>query len=581
MAKPFERFQRLAGLSLQHPWHLIWVTAAYLPCLGSMSVPLTGDQKVYISTAMEMRERGSWLKPMLFGEPSFYKPPFQYWATILGWEIAGFNLWGTLLPSVLCVLLTVWLLNEISRLLNEKRAFVSSGLWFAATLGAVTYGVTAQMEVYLCLFYAASWWAALKYLNADDWDRRRGKNAAPSDERRSVVRNLVNGPNGERNALWLYLAFAIAGLSSIVKSPLYSVFWVVGFLTFLLISGEWEMFRKRQLYLAWLLGIAVGSAWYLALFAGEGPRFWSDYVMRETWEKKGGNQSGPFGIWLALLYLAAPLTLLVLPSARALVRGRRSTPFLKFVVSWCLWPALFFTIYPYRVNTYLFLLVPALAVMVDWGYYTLGRTRAYRGFMWATGSALLLLLALMGFVFLRAGLLPLWICLGFFGAGTAALACAGLDRARGLAVSGLAAMLFFRLAAVHLGEQDVADLKAFIASQPQTQVAMLDEKKNIWHEIGLLSVGVTKPLVRLYDVDAAAMHIRQGGWLALSDEQAQAFLPEIQAKLSNDPRALQTRSWNRWKGRLKFPYKDVILNGRESVPGFAQMLKREFKLVGY
>ena len=64
----------------RHPGHLIWILPAYLPFLGKMSVPLTGDQKVYLSTALEMRESGSWLIPKLFGESSYYKPPLQYWA---------------------------------------------------------------------------------------------------------------------------------------------------------------------------------------------------------------------------------------------------------------------------------------------------------------------------------------------------------------------------------------------------------------------------------------------------------------------------------------------------------------------
>ena len=51
----------------RHPGHLIWILAAYVPLLWEMMIPFTGDQKTYIAIAMEMRERGEWLQPLLFG----------------------------------------------------------------------------------------------------------------------------------------------------------------------------------------------------------------------------------------------------------------------------------------------------------------------------------------------------------------------------------------------------------------------------------------------------------------------------------------------------------------------------------
>src|SRR3989338_3129366 len=70
-------YKGMANLLWRFPGYLVWAAAAYMIMAGSMSVPLTGDQKVYVSTAMEMREHGQWLQPLLFGEPSYYKPPFQ------------------------------------------------------------------------------------------------------------------------------------------------------------------------------------------------------------------------------------------------------------------------------------------------------------------------------------------------------------------------------------------------------------------------------------------------------------------------------------------------------------------------
>jgi 4-amino-4-deoxy-L-arabinose transferase-like glycosyltransferase len=538
----------------RHPGHLVWVAAAYFPLLGWMNVPLTGDQKVYLSTAMEMREAGSWLKPLLFGEGSYYKPPFQYWATLVGWELFGFNLWGALIPSVLCVLATAWFVGELAYLMRERRWFVNAGLWFAATLGTVTYGTTGQMEIYLCLFYAASWWAGLRFL------------AEPRESRRPG---------------WLYAAFAIAGLAAIVKSPLYSVFWVVGYLSYLIVSGEWELFSNKHLYRAWGIGIVVGAAWFVAILAVDGQRFWADYALRETWYKKGGNQSTFLSLWGALLYFCFPFTLMLIPAVRAMLRSRRTGEILRFVLCWSWLPAIFFSVYPYRIKPYLYLLVPALAVLVDWGYFRAGRTILHRSVTIGAGIFMLFILGGVAFVLARAELVPYWVCGGLAAAGLAGLVCAGADWMRGFALSGLAAIFFFRAAAGSLGEQDIAGLREAVASKPAAPVAMLDENRNIWHEVGLMAVGIGKPVRRLSNVDEVAEFVRAGGIVALTEEQAAGHLRTVQAKLlgKGDLRDLDVRAWKRWKVRARFPYRELVARGRRGVPDFENQVKREFSLV--
>ena len=549
---------RRSTVKLKHafwhfPGHLIWVVFAYLPFLGRLSVPLTGDQKLYIATAVEMRDHESWLKPLLFGQASYFKPPMQYWATLIGWKIFGFNLLGTLAPSVLCVVLTAWFLGEIATLLGERRWFVNAGLWFAATVGALTYGTTAQMEIYLCAFSAASWWAGLKFL------------AAPSET---------------RNWKWIYLAFALAGASALIKSPLYSIFWVTGFVTYLLISGEWLLFRQKHLYLANLLGMALGLSWYVTISLMDGQHFWAQYALRENFEKSSGNQGTVISLWWALLYWCFPLTLLVFPSLRAAFRGRRTASVLRFVICWC-WPAaVFFSLYPYRIKPYLFILVPALSVLVDWGYFRVGRTKFFRWSVKMTGALMFVLFLLLALVLFRAEIAPIWICEGLIVAGIMALICSQRDWMRGLILSGLASVFLFRAGGICLGEQDLAGLRASVASHPAAAVAMLDEDHGIWHEAGLLSVALEKPIARLQTADELSRFLQAGGLVALSDTQIAQFEPQIVKNLQSQKETrLLIQPWYRWKGRLKFPYKQLIFHGRSGVPDFDQLTHRQFEIL--
>jgi hypothetical protein len=537
----------MKGLLL-HPGYLIWILLAYLPFLGGVSVPLTGDQKVYLSTAMEMRERGSHLIPLLFGQSSYFKPPWQYWASIVGWSIFGFNFWGALVPSVVALVATAWFLGEIGVILGPKRAYLNAPLWFAAALGTITYGTTGQMEIWLVFFYAAAWWAGLRFL-------------AP--------------PFEERSWGWLYLAFALAGISALVKSPLYSVFLVAGYLSFLVVSGEWELFREKRLYLAWALGVVLGSIWYIYVIAVDRDRFWSHYVLQETWGKKAGNNSSFLSIWGALLYFCFPFTLLVVPGLRTILKGRRTGPVLRWIVCWSWAPAIFFSLYPYRIKPYLYILVPALALAVDWSYARLARRgRLFRGCLYASGVLVAWVLLVLAGVIARAELAPLPVAIGFALTAVLFFTLAFRQQMRALALTALLAVFLFRATAVSIGEQDIAGLKRFVAEHPGHEIVMLDEHHNIWHEIGYLSLGIGMPMHRVYDADEAAAALSSGHVLLLSDGQEQEFLPEIREKLGAAP--LARVDWPRWKVRGKFPFRALILKGRAGVPDFDERTHRHF-----
>ncbi|RYZ71653.1 MAG: hypothetical protein EOP09_04370 [Proteobacteria bacterium] len=537
----------------RHPGHLVWILFAYLPFLGRFGIPLTGDQKTYIAVAMEMREKGEWLRPLLFGEGNYLKPPFQYWMTLLGWKAFGFNLFGTFVPSVIALALTAWFLSEIASSLGERRWYVNSGLWFAATIGAMTYGTTAQMEIYVCLFYTAAWWAAMMYFRV----------------------NME-----ERSPAWLYLAFIIAGVSSLVKSPLYAVLWVLSFCIYGTIAGEWLLLKSKHLYLALAVGVAVGLAWFVVILGVDGDRFWDQYWIQEQVNKKGGNGSTIWNLWGPLFYMAFPFTLLAITAARALFLRRRSNSIITFLVAWCLPPAIFFSAYPYRTSVYLFILVPALAILVDWGCFRTNRTRT---FMWAsrgTGLLLFVALALAALALHRAEFIPVWLALALVFTGSAAVIVSWMGWMRVFAICSLGGILFFRIAAVEVVSGDTQRLVDAIAkSGSNGELAMLDEARNIWHEIGLVSVTLEKPMRRLYGLDDCVDLLKRGGLLILSDEEYERYHQTLKQFMNDQGLELVSEPWRRFKRRQRLPIREVLLDGRAAVPDFDDIITREFQIV--
>ncbi len=366
-----------------------------------------------------------------------------------------------------------------------------------------------------------------------------------------------------------------------MKSPLYSVLWVAGYLSYLVVSGEWDLFRRKHIWGAWLLGGLVGASWYLAVLAVDGQRFWSDYLIRETWAKNSGNGSTIGGFWLAMLYFCFPFTLLIIPALQVVWKKRRSGPMLNFLFAWSWAPALFFTFYPYRTRPYLYILVPVLAILVDQACFRVWHSKFLRATAWATGVLFALVLATVGFVLWRAELVSPLVSAGFVAIGALGAWAGVKGQMRGFVIAALGAVLLFRFSAVSIGETDLAGLRTAVKESPGVPVAMLDEKRNIWHELGLVSAALGKPVERLYDLDQAADALQQGRMVVLSDVQSAELLASLEAKLlgRSDLRSVEKREWWRWKGRLKFPFKELILHGRAGVPDFEEKTKRRFLIL--
>jgi hypothetical protein len=76
-----------------------------------------------------------------------------------------------------------------------------------------------------------------------------------------------------------------------------------------------------------------------------------------------------------------------------------------------------------------------------------------------------------------------------------------------------------RICAFSLGENDIRDLRLIVEKFPERKLAFLDVGRNIWHEVGLLSVAIGKPALRLYSQSEAQQALKKGAILVLSSEQ--------------------------------------------------------------
>ncbi len=590
---------RLRGIlqaCLQEP--ACWIGVLYAVGLRSASVALTGDEKVYISTAMEMRQTGSWLLPMLLGETSYFKPPFQYWMTLLSWKVLGFGLAGTYLPSILALTGTTFFLGRLQRLLFPQGAARSlAGVWFAGCFGTLTYGTSVQMEIWIVFFHTLMALLFCQFLVST------------------------------RRWPWFYALMTVAGVSAWVKSPLYSVFALASVWGYLLtckrvggqgLSLRW-LLRHPHFWVGQLLSLGVGLSWFAVAFRLDGVRFWHQYFATETWSKRGGNGSSALGMWCYFLTLSAPFSLLLFLPGLAWLRSRLSPPSrslarklpgvlasgpdqggelpegmlvraeapeqqqggLRFLAAFLTPPALFFSIFPYRTETYLYILLPFLALGMDHACQALiqqGNGIALWGVR-LNGALLLGLGLIAGGVFWQAGLvawplLLLWL---------AWLGCLGWSSWRGnwpvLASSTVGLMIAVRWAALALGEADLRTLREVVeASPPDAQVYYYDEGRNIWHEIGLLSVALGRPGLRVFSVQEAQVLLDQPGSSArvvFNASQADRVADLLQRSAQ-----LQAIPWKRWKRAFALPSAHHLSHlSDRTQPDWEQTHQRVYQIV--
>ena len=486
------------------------VALAILMCfyslfLWKMSVPMTGDQKVYLTVAMEMREKGDFLIPSLFGRPNFLKPPFQYWATLAGWRIFGFNLFGALLPSVLALIGSAFLVQRIS---GSKYWF--SSIFFGSTLASMTYGTTAQMEIWVVLFYLLAWMLALR----------------------------------ERHGL----ALMVVGAMAWIKGPLYSVLWVLGWGSYLCAQGRMRELMSWKLLAKIGFGIVIGLSWFMLAALKFPDEVIGIFFKRENIEKLNTPQGSALGLWLEFLATLLPLLPWLMISLldsgqRAKIWSRRG-----FYLSFGMIPALFFTFFPYRVGTYLYILTPLMVWFMSEQNLKLNKL----------GRFVLALVALIG-IFMSIFLFRLafgkWISVGlaFFGLASVVFWVVShfTVKVSWVALSSLMLVNAIRLGGVEIGNREIQALRSVLGNST-APLSYFMEREDIWHEVGLVSSALGHRVFLLREQREIGPWLESGGKVILSDDQVESGV------------GLSCQEWFRLKRRMKFPLRELILDGLSS-----------------
>jgi hypothetical protein len=268
-----------------------------------------------------------------------------------------------------------------------------------------------------------------------------------------------------------------------------------------------------------------------------------------------GNGSTAFQMWGAFIGASLP-TILFLPFvwARRIPKAQWT-----LLLAWTVPPAVFFSLFPYRTETYLFVLAPALALWLDFACVKKEPSRwSYRLITLVLLIAAMVLVYALGISRLLAPFSVTLVALFFVCASVLYI----FGNWRYAAFSAVFLVLGVRTGVHALGEKDTHELQAFLRSREHSEIVMLDPSRNIWHEWGWLALLSGNPGKRVATEEEFLAEVRAGK-VGIRDDG----LPLFQQP------GFQVRPWYRLKRRVQFPTQELLKNPKP------EQLLRRFEIV--
>jgi 4-amino-4-deoxy-L-arabinose transferase-like glycosyltransferase len=506
------------------------VLLATLPFLDLRVLRMAGDEKVYISTAVEMARQGNWFVQTLADEPNYFKGPFHYLAVRAGLAVFGNRLIAGTWINLALAILAGLAMHRLGRKRWGDKSGLLLGIATALNVGVFSHALASQMEVEVLAFYAFAT-AAL------------GLAASRGSEKPSF-----------KSDVWFWLA---AGIAAWIKSPLHSVLIGFGGLLFWLLNGELVSRLKRPgCWLAILAGVAAGIAAYVPILIFDYKNFYDTYILREQFEKANNNRTWDY-VMSPLLHFLLPWTFVILgaiarfvvaplPKRRSALKQKIDLPMIKLALGMALPTLLFWCTWTYKGQNYN---LPALPAILLFGWAT------FKGELprWALrGAGALGVLAFLFSAALISHFWPLPVWWSIFWPVLALLMMAVFSIAfllatdvRVLCAGAAAFFIAFGAMITPLGEREMRDIRAFIKKHPNVTLHYYNLEPSIWSEWGLLQLTLHQPIYGVHRTNYLAQAVRPGHAVLVPHEAA---LKVITDYWKNNPTTHEpiVTPWVRW-----------------------------------
>ncbi len=320
----------------------------WLSVLGGRSL-IGADEGRYASLALAMFDSGDWLTPRLNGLLYFEKPPLQYWAGALSYELFGVNAFAARLWPGLAGLAVVALVGYTADRLWGRRSGIAAFLIAASTTWISGNSHFLSLDAGLC--------AALTLTMC------------------SVLLAQHSGLASRRAGRWMLAAWFGISVGILAKG-------VVAVLipgATLVIHSLWRRDVDLWRHLRWRSGLVVvlivAVPWFV-LMSLRHPDFASFFFIHEHVDRFLTTEHHRTGSWW---YFVPFLLAGSLPWTAALpwlLKPCRDDFALSFLLVWAAFVFVFFSFSGSKLSSYILPMFPALALLAGRAFVT-GQPRAF------------------------------------------------------------------------------------------------------------------------------------------------------------------------------------------------------------
>lgn len=330
------------------------------------------DEGRYAEIPREMVASGDWVTPRLNDLTYFEKPPLQYWATAVAYEVFGQHQWTSRLWTALTGLAGVLLAWFTGTRLFGREA----GLYAALILGS------------------SSLYTLMSHINTLDMGVTffitLGIFSLLLAQKEVLIAHRRN---------WMLLAWAAMALAVLSKGLMGLILPGAALFLYTLFNRDVAVWLRMHWIVGLLVFFAIAAPWFVLVMRAN-PEFFQFFFIHEHFERFTTRVHGRYQPWHyfvpVLLFGMLPWTLLMLDAMLRTWRGsagqaRRFSPE-RFLLVWAVFIYVFFTLSSSKLPSYLLPMFPALALLMG---KQLAEMTAHRVF-WLLVPVLPVLLALLG-----------------------------------------------------------------------------------------------------------------------------------------------------------------------------------------
>jgi 4-amino-4-deoxy-L-arabinose transferase-like glycosyltransferase len=363
-----------------------WALVIYVVMFWRLGFPSfwDPDEAVYAVVTRRMLRTGDWLAPIYNGQPFFDKPILFYWLQLLAFRVFGATEFAARLVPAVSAIGVIAVTGWAGRVFFNRQVGYLAALMVAVLPATFALSAYAILDMTFTLFLFAG---VVLAASAVMHDR-------------------------PRRQWWAYLCIALAVLT---KGPLAIVLAGVSFLLALAIAPG---ARRALLSLRWGWGlafvIAVSSPWFVYMWWRFGYAFIEGYLLRENiwlYAAQLYTTTRAPGFYLRVAAVGfLPFTPILIGRAVDALRGDRVDDAERLFWAWSLAITAFFTCSRFKLDHYIYPVLPALSVIAAHTWWRLQHAASLRPHLGAAAAVAAIAFVLAGaglYVYIKLETLPI------------------------------------------------------------------------------------------------------------------------------------------------------------------------------